>query len=32
MDTAKDKQRLDELYATGKPPWYVWGSNGQAHT
>ena len=31
MDTAKDKQRLDELYATGKPPWYVWGSNGQVH-
>jgi glucose-1-phosphate cytidylyltransferase len=31
MDTAKDKQRLDELYATGKPPWYVWGTNGQAH-
>jgi glucose-1-phosphate cytidylyltransferase len=31
MDTAKDKQRLDELYATGKPPWYVWGNNGQVH-
>lgn len=24
MDTAKDKQRMDELYGTGKPPWYVW--------
>lgn len=24
MDTAKDKQRLDELYASGKPPWSVW--------
>ena len=31
MDTAKDKQRLDELYATGKPPWYVWKNNGQLH-
>jgi hypothetical protein len=30
MDTAKDKERLDELHATGKPPWYVWNSNGQA--
>lgn len=24
MDTAKDKQRLEELYAAGRPPWYVW--------
>jgi glucose-1-phosphate cytidylyltransferase len=24
MDTAKDKAKLDELYASGKPPWYVW--------
>ncbi|HTS87422.1 MAG TPA: sugar phosphate nucleotidyltransferase [Gemmatimonadales bacterium] len=24
MDTAKDKARLDELHASGKPPWYVW--------
>jgi glucose-1-phosphate cytidylyltransferase len=24
MDTFKDKQRLDELYANGKPPWQVW--------
>ena len=24
MDTAKDKARLDELHATGNPPWYVW--------
>jgi glucose-1-phosphate cytidylyltransferase len=31
MDTAKDKQKLDELYASGKPPWYVWGNNGQSH-
>lgn len=28
MDTAKDKARLDELHATGKPPWYVWNQNG----
>jgi glucose-1-phosphate cytidylyltransferase len=28
MDTAKDKARLDELHATGKPPWYVWKNNG----
>ena len=25
MDTAKDKAKLDELHATGRPPWYVWG-------
>ena len=25
MDTAKDKKRLDDLYASGRPPWYVWG-------
>jgi glucose-1-phosphate cytidylyltransferase len=24
MDTAKDKQRLDSLYDSGKPPWFVW--------
>ena len=24
MDTFKDKQRLDELYANGKAPWQVW--------
>jgi glucose-1-phosphate cytidylyltransferase len=24
MDTAKDKQRLDELHASGRPPWFVW--------
>ena len=30
MDTAKDKARLDDLHASGKPPWYVWknGSPG----
>lgn len=31
MDTAKDKAKLDDLYASGKPPWYVWkdGDGGQ---
>jgi glucose-1-phosphate cytidylyltransferase len=24
MDTAKDKRRLDDLMATGHPPWHVW--------
>jgi glucose-1-phosphate cytidylyltransferase len=24
MDTAKDKARLDELLAKGRPPWFVW--------
>jgi glucose-1-phosphate cytidylyltransferase len=29
MDTAKDKQRMDELYSSGKPPWYVWKNGHQ---
>jgi glucose-1-phosphate cytidylyltransferase len=24
VDTAKDKQRVDQLWAAGKPPWMVW--------
>jgi glucose-1-phosphate cytidylyltransferase len=28
MDTFKDKQRLDELYASGDAPWEVWKSKG----
>jgi len=24
MDTAKDKKRLDDLYESGNPPWFVW--------
>jgi glucose-1-phosphate cytidylyltransferase len=24
MDTFKDKQQLDDLYASGRPPWEVW--------
>jgi glucose-1-phosphate cytidylyltransferase len=30
MDTAKDKAKLDELYASGNPPWYVWKQNDTA--
>jgi glucose-1-phosphate cytidylyltransferase len=29
MDTAKDKVKLDELYASGNPPWFVWKDNGR---
>jgi glucose-1-phosphate cytidylyltransferase len=29
MDTFKDKQRLDDLFASGKAPWQVW--NGKSH-
>lgn len=29
MDTAKDKAKLDELYASGKPPWFVWARDDQ---
>lgn len=25
VDTAKEKLRVDELFATGSPPWQVWG-------
>lgn len=28
MDTFKDKQHLDDLYATGNAPWEIWKSNG----
>ncbi len=28
MDTAKDKARLDELYSSGSPPWFVWKNDG----
>jgi glucose-1-phosphate cytidylyltransferase len=28
MDTFKDKQHLEDLYARGKAPWEVWRSNG----
>lgn len=30
VDTAKEKQRVDELFAAGNPPWQVWQSpNGK---
>ena len=28
MDTAKDKAKLDDLSASGAPPWYVWQKSG----
>ena len=28
MDTFKDKQHLEDLYARGKAPWQVWHTNG----
>src|SRR5215813_5940192 len=31
MDTAKDKAKLDELYASGKPLWYVWQVDGDGN-
>ena len=32
MDTFKDKQHLDDLYAKGKAPWQVWlNGNGTGH-
>src|SRR5262249_52739266 len=24
VDTAKEKQRVDELFASGNPPWQIW--------
>jgi glucose-1-phosphate cytidylyltransferase len=29
MDTFKDKQQLDDLYARGDAPWVVWKSSGE---
>jgi glucose-1-phosphate cytidylyltransferase len=31
MDTFKDKQRFDELYAKGKAPWEVWRKHNGVH-
>jgi glucose-1-phosphate cytidylyltransferase len=31
MDTFKDKQHLDDLYAKGTAPWEVWRRNGRSH-
>jgi len=30
MDTLKDKQHLEDLYAGGKAPWEIWRGNGRA--
>ncbi len=30
MDTFKEKQDLDDLYAAGKPPWAIWEHGGSA--
>ena len=30
MDTFKDRQHLESLYATGTAPWEVWKTNGHA--
>ena len=29
MDTFKDKQQLEGMYATGRAPWEVWKNNGR---
>jgi len=29
MDTFKDKQRFDDLYASGRAPWEVWNAPGE---
>lgn len=31
LDTFKDKQHLEDLYARGKAPWEVWHTNGGHH-
>jgi glucose-1-phosphate cytidylyltransferase len=31
MDTFKDKQHLENLYAGGVAPWEVWKTNGNGH-
>ena len=30
MDTFKDKQRFDDMYARGETPWAVWDLPGSA--
>jgi glucose-1-phosphate cytidylyltransferase len=30
MDTFKDKQQLESLYAAGVAPWEVWKTNGRS--
>jgi glucose-1-phosphate cytidylyltransferase len=31
MDTFKDKQQLENLWATGTAPWEIWKTNGNGH-
>jgi glucose-1-phosphate cytidylyltransferase len=31
MDTFKDRQHLNDLYARGKAPWELWRANGKNH-
>ena len=31
MDTIKDKQHLESLYASGTAPWEVWKAKGKGH-
>jgi len=30
VDTAKEKKRVDDLFAAGHPPWEVWSNSGPA--
>jgi len=32
MDTFKERQELEDMFAGGKAPWVVWNGNGQART
>jgi len=32
MDTFKDKQMLDDIYASGRAPWQIWNHAGQRHS
>jgi glucose-1-phosphate cytidylyltransferase len=32
MDTAKDRQRFDDLRAAGDPPWEIWKSRPSRRT
>jgi hypothetical protein len=29
MDTFKEKQKLDNMYANGEAPWQVWNPTGE---
>jgi len=31
MDTFKDRQELENRYASGRAPWQLWGANGNGH-